>query len=120
MQNDEVTSFPAVHLADASQTDAPGELRRRRLKELAVQLSQCYPFRKGQFVQWKPGLKNRNLPDYGEPAIITAVMPGPIFDPSENAEAGPYFHEPLTLIIGTLQDGDLLEFLVDRRRFEPA
>ena len=28
---------------------------------------------KGRFVMWKPGLKNRKFPDYGEPSIVTAV-----------------------------------------------
>ena len=66
-----------------------------------------------------PRGKNRKFPDYGEPAIVTAVLPNPVFHPSETAAAGPYFQEPLTLIIGTYRDDDLLEFRVDGRRFEP-
>jgi hypothetical protein len=70
-------------------------------------------------VRWKSGLKNRKFCDYGEPAIVTAVLPSPIFDPSEVAAASPYFQEPLTLIIGTFRDDDFLEFRIDGRRFEP-
>jgi hypothetical protein len=106
-------------LADDPQAVTPTELRRRKLKELSDRLDQIHGFAKGQFVKWKPGLKNRRIPDYGEPAIVTAVLPSPIFDPSENSAASPYFQEPLTIIIGTYLDDDLVEFRVDGRRFEP-
>ena len=120
MRNDQIdSSFPAIHLADNPQADTPAELCRRKLKMLADRLDQFHAFAKGQFVRWKPGLKNRKFPDYGEPAIVTAVLPSPVFDPSETAAASPYFQEPLTLIIGTYRDDDLLEYRVDGRRFEP-
>jgi hypothetical protein len=82
-------------------------------------LDHFHAFAKGQFISWNPGLKNRKFPDYGEPAIVTAVLPIPIFDSSEIAAASPYFQEPLTLIIGTYRDEDLLEYRVDGRKFEP-
>ena len=120
MRNDQIdSSFPAIHLADNPQADTPAELCRRKLKGLADRLDQFHAFAKGQFIRWKPGLKNRKFPDYGEPAIVTAVLPIPVFDPSETAAASPYFQEPLTLIIGTYRDEDLLEYRVDGRRFEP-
>jgi hypothetical protein len=120
MRNDKIDrSFPAIRLADDPQVDTPTELRQRKLRELADRLDQFHVFAKGQFVKWKPGLKNRKFPDYGEPSIVTSVLPCPIFDPSENAAASPYFQEPLSIVIGTYQDDDLLEFRVDGRRFEP-
>jgi hypothetical protein len=119
MHKEHVTSFPAIHLADSPGPDTPVELCRRKLKELAERLDQFHAFSKGQFVKWKPGLKNRKFPDYGEPAIVTAVLPIPVFDPSEGAAGSPYFQEPLTLVIGTYQDDDFLEFRLDGRRFEP-
>ena len=76
-------------------------------------------FAKGRFVKWKPGLKNRKFPDYGEPAIVTAVLPSPIFDPSETTAGSPYFQEPLTFVLGTYREDEFLEFPVDSRRFEP-
>jgi len=119
MRNDHKDrSFPVVRSTDGS-SDAPAELCKRKLEELACRLDQFHPFAKGQFVKWKPGLKNRKLPDYGEPAIVTGVLPIPVFDPCENGAASPYFQEPLTLIIGTYREDDLLEFHVDGRRFEP-
>jgi hypothetical protein len=120
MHNDTADrTFSAIRLADDPQAVTPTELRRRKLKELSDRLDQIHGFAKGQFVKWKAGLKNRRVPDYGEPAIVTAVLPGPIFDPNENSAASPYFQEPLTIIIGTYLDDDLLEFRVDGRRFEP-
>jgi hypothetical protein len=74
---------------------------------------------KGQPVKWKPGLKNRKFPDYGEPAIVTAVLPSPTFDPSEVTAGSPYFQEPLTFVLGTYRDDEFLEFRLDSRRFEP-
>lgn len=112
--------FPALHIAETSQADDPAASRKRLLAELAVRLQQYHPFSNGQFVTWKPGLKNRKFPDYGEPAIVTATLPAAIFDPSENAAGSPYFLEPLSLVIGVFCDDDFVEFRVDGRRFEPA
>ena len=68
---------------------------------------------------WKAGLKSRKFPDYGEPSIVTAVLPNPVYDPNETSAGSPYFQEPPTLVIGVHHEDDLLEFRVDGRRFEP-
>ena len=107
-----------IRLADNQELDMV-ELGQRKLKELVDRLDHFHAFAKGQFVKWKPGLKNRKFPDYGESTIVTAVLPSPIFDPSESAAASPYFHEPLSIVIGTCREDDFLEFRVDGRRFEP-
>jgi hypothetical protein len=112
-------NFPAIRLADDTQADTPSVLSQRRIRELADRLDQFHAFTKGQFIKWKPGLKNRKIPEYGEPIIVTGVLPSPIFDLSESSSASPYFQEPLSIIIGTFSDDDLLEFRVDGRRFEP-
>jgi hypothetical protein len=99
--------------------DSPTELHQYKLKELAERLDQFHSFAKGQFVKWKPGLKNRKFPDYGEPAIVTAVLPSAIFDPGEATAGSPYFQEPLSLVLGIFKDEEFLEFRLDSRRFEP-
>src|SRR5271165_5362677 len=106
-------NFPAIRLADGLQTDNPAETHKRMLAELAERLDQYNVFAKGQFVMWKPGLKNRKFPDYGEPAIVTAVLPTPQFDPGEITAASPYFQEPLTVVLGIYRDDDFLEFRLD-------
>jgi hypothetical protein len=112
-------NFRAIRLADVATSDSPAELHCHKLMELAERMDRFHSFTKGQFVKWKPGLKNRKFPDYGEPAIVTAVLPSPIFDPSETTAASPYFQEPLTFVLGTYRDDDFLEFRLDSRRFEP-
>ena len=112
-------NFPAIRLADAANSDLPTELHRHKLKELAERMDQFHSFTKGQFVKWKPGLKNRKFPDYGEPAIVTAILPSPTFDPGEVTAGSPYFQEPLTFVLGTYRDDEFLEFRLDSRRFEP-
>jgi hypothetical protein len=119
MHNDQVTPFPAIRLAESPQADTPAQLCCHKLKELSNRLDQFHALGKGRFVRWKSGLKNRKFPDYGEPAIVTAVLPCPVFDPSEVSSASPYFQEPLSIIIGTYREDDFLEFRVDGRRFEP-
>jgi hypothetical protein len=112
-------NFPAIRLAETVKNDSPTALHRNRLRELAERLDQLHSFTKGQFVKWKPGLKNRRFPDYGEPAIVTAILPSPIFDPGEVTAGSPYFQEPLTFVLGTYRDDEFLEFRLDSRRFEP-
>jgi len=120
MHNDkDDRNFPALRLADVANIASPTEHHRHKLKELSERLDLFHSFTKGQFVKWKPGLKNRRFPDYGEPAIVTAVLPSAIFDPGEITAASPYFQEPLTVVLGIYRDDDFLEFRVDSRRFEP-
>ena len=112
-------NFPAIHLLEVAKSDSPTKLHQYKLKELAERLDQFHSFTRGQFVKWKPGLKNRKFPDYGEPAIVTAVLPSAIFDPGEVTAGSPYFQEPLTFVLGTYRDDEFLEFRLDSRRFEP-
>jgi hypothetical protein len=120
MPNDKIDGyFPVIRLAEDAGSETPTELHCRKLRELAERLDTFHSFTKGQFVKWKPGLKNRKTPDYGEPAIVTAVLPSAIYDSSEVSAGSPYFQEPLTFVIGIYQEDDLLEFRLDSRRFEP-
>lgn len=76
--------------------------------------------RPGMLAMWKPGLKNRRFPRYGEPVIVVGLLEQPIINPDQEA-GSPYFHEPLDLLLGVVR-GEEQEFLVyhaDRRRFQP-
>jgi hypothetical protein len=112
-------NFPAIRLADGPGTEDPAEARKRTLKQLAKRLDEHHAFAKGEFVAWKAGLRNRKFPDYGEPCIVTNVLPTPIFDPNETSAASPYFQEPLDLVIGVFHEDDFVEYRLDGRRFEP-
>jgi hypothetical protein len=61
-------TLPAPRLANEPGSDDPAEARRGMLKQLAERLDQHHAFAEGQFVAWKPGLKNRTYSDYGEPS----------------------------------------------------
>lgn len=89
-----------------------------KLKAFNLRLGEKTRFKNGQLVKWKPGLKNRSFPAYGEPAIVSRILTKSILDPTENSAASPYFQEPLTLVIGQIIDGDFVEYYVDGRRFE--
>jgi hypothetical protein len=118
--NNPERNFPVLRVADEPGTDDAAQVRKRILKQLADRLDEHHAFVKGQFVAWKPGLKNKSAPHYGEPAIVTAVLPTPVFDQSEPSSGSPYFQEPLSIVIGIHREDDLLEFRVDGRRFEPV
>lgn len=111
-------AFSNIRLADDNEAQKSEIKHLNTIKELYSRLYKINDFKKGQFVKWKPGLKNRNFPAYGEAAIITKVMEEALYDPSENSAASPYFMEPLTLVIGELMEGDFTEYYVDGRRFE--
>jgi len=119
MTTDAIERFPAIRLADGPAGEDPAAARKMRLRELARRLDEHHVFVKGQFVVWKAGLKNKVGPDYGEPAIVTAVYPSPIIDQSDVSSGSPYFLQPLSIVIGVHREDGLLEFRVDGRRFEP-
>jgi len=77
------------------------------------------PFAPGHIVQWKPGMKNRSVPAYGEPAIVTEVLSPPILLASPELDGSNMFREPLSIVLGLIdKDGDFLLFHFDARRFE--
>jgi hypothetical protein len=75
--------------------------------------------RPGRLAIWKPGLKNRRFPAYGQPAIVVEVLDPPVLD-HEMGSGAPYFREPLDLLLGILHpEGDFLVYHFDSRRFQP-
>jgi hypothetical protein len=113
---------PLVQIvADEPECDPAAE-HARRITELASCMDETNPFKKGQLVRWKAGLKNRILPAYNEPIIVREVLAQPLYDSCETARCtgSPFFGEPLTLVVGLIDpDGDFVELRYDGRRFEP-
>jgi hypothetical protein len=123
MNNHSKARPASVQLLSEEARETPAARHNRRLTELASAMDAPHAFRKGQLVRWKPGLKNREAPDYNEPAIVRGVLAEPVFDTCEAGRCAgtPMFREPLTLVLAILDsDGDCLEFHYDGRRFEPA
>lgn len=75
-------------------------------------------FQPGQHVKWKSGLRNRLLPDEGDPAVVIEILAQPILDPTQDT-GSPYFQESLDLRLGMLDEkGELQVYFYDSRRFE--
>jgi len=91
-----------------------------KLLELMQSFDDNNVFIKGQLVTWKLGLKNKQKPRIGEPAIVVKVLENPIFDTEQNS-GSPYFKEPLDMIIGVFEEEHeaFILFHVDKRRFKP-
>jgi hypothetical protein len=78
----------------------------------------------GDFVEWIPGLRNRTIPAYGEPAVVISIDEQAFEDSTRDVNSG-YFKEPIDLALGVLdQQDELVVFHFDSRRFrkfvEPA
>ncbi|UZR29205.1 hypothetical protein [Methylococcus mesophilus] len=84
---------------------------------------QTHRFAPGDLVTWKPGLKNRRIPRYGQPAVVVALLEPPVLDHEEES-GSTYFREPLDLVLGVVWDrdpgrGEFVTFHFDSRRFQP-
>lgn len=111
-----------VRLVPTDAEREPTTEHKRRLTELVHAMDVKHTFRKGQFVRWKAGLRNRGMPAYNEPVVVRKVLVTPVLDMCETARCSgsPYFEEPLTLVLGIIDpDGDFVELHYDGRRFEP-
>jgi hypothetical protein len=92
------------------------------LRERFALLTRPHRFSPGDLVTWKPGLRNRRIPRYGEPAVVVSVLESPVTD-SDQESGSTYFREPLDLVLGVIWDGergrgDFVTFHFDGRRFE--
>ena len=83
-----------VKVVSAESQDDPIAERARRLTEIATLMDATNDFHKGQLVRWKPGLRNRLLPGYNEPAIIREVLPAPVYDSCERARCAKCNRKP--------------------------
>jgi hypothetical protein len=88
-----------------------------QLRRAAAQLlGPPEPFKPGDIVTWKTGLKNKRFPGYGMPAVVIETDDGALAD--EPDSASPRFREPVDLALGIIDgDSDFEVFRYDRRRF---
>jgi hypothetical protein len=112
-------------VAHLSRTSAPPatldpEEEARLLSEAGEALDVHHDFVRGQFVEWKPNLRNRDLPGYGQPAVVLEILEKPLIDEREPPDS-PFYREPLDLVLGLLDgDDDLAAIHFDSRRFRPV
>lgn len=93
------------------------------LRERFEVFTRQHPFKPGDLVGWKPGLRNRKVPTYDAPAIVIEVLDEPVLDKSEESGSA-YYREPHDLILGVIWDreperGHFVTFHYDSRRFQP-
>lgn len=76
-------------------------------------------FMPGDVVQWKPGFRNRAVPDYDEPMVVFDKLEVPITMP-EGMQVTMAGYADRNDLIGAFKDpndGEILLFLFDSRRF---
>lgn len=83
-------------------------------------LFETHVFEPGMWVRWKPGMMpNCRRPAVGEAAIVLEVLE-PTRVINDDTIGSPVGGSKFDIVIGVLDDdGDLLTFLMDSRRFEP-
>jgi hypothetical protein len=92
----------------------------KQLEDLQSLFEMLHNFQPGDLVQWKPGLKNRDFPKYGEPAIVQEVKKKFFAVADYLDSSSPSFQEPLDLVLGVLDCyQNFLSLHFDQRRFEP-
>ena len=91
-------------------------MSKEKLQELYKSLTDVEPqLTPGQFVEWKPGLKNKKATG---PFVVVEV-----FDPPrtsvEDKAGSPYFMESLDVVLGHFDDdGDFMCYHYDSRRMQ--
>jgi hypothetical protein len=81
-----------------------------------------HEIRPGMILTWKPGLKNRKWPGYGEPCVVVEVLETPVCDTDEAGST--YYREPLDMVIGFFLEsgkrrGEFLVFHANSERYQP-
>lgn len=109
------------HLTGTAREPAPLDKadEQELLRKAQGALTEGHDFTPGELVEWKLPLRNRQLPEYGQAAVVLEVLDEPVVNESEPADS-PYYREPLDLVLGVIDgDGDLAAFHFDKRRFRP-
>jgi hypothetical protein len=90
------------------------------LQERLQEFQKNFAFTAGELAEWKPGLRNKNRPAYGEPVVIVEKLSEPVLGRTDES-GSPYFREPLDLIVGLIDtsDDNFDLYYYDSRRFQP-
>lgn len=75
--------------------------------------------RPGMLAKWKPGMKNKTAPLYGESAVVVERKEAVFCTKADSGS--PYFMEPLDIVLGIVdEDDDFILLHLDSRRLMPA
>lgn len=98
--------------ATRSDKTAVPEVRAADLRNRFAALNAKHEFRLGDLVQQKPSLESYKWPSHGLPAIVTELR-----DRQSVKEGDAVRYDDM--VIAVIIDGQLAEFAVDSRRFQP-
>jgi hypothetical protein len=114
---DEGVEQPPAAGYQAATTAGP-DVDPKRLASLYAAYNERTTFAPGDLVRWKPGLRNKELPEYSLPAVVMDVLEDPVTDDFHGPNT-PYFRERLDIALGVIDpDDDLVVFHYDSARFE--
>jgi hypothetical protein len=97
-----------------------GEVRKEadRIREALAKLQASKPFKVGDVIRIKPGMKHVRFPLYGQPCIVTEVFDKPMVVDHPKMHGSVYFGERLDIRIGCNVGDDFVEYCMDSRRWE--
>lgn len=109
-------------LLDALTKGTGSEERKRangeQMKEIFRIFEDQYLFAPGDLIQWKPGLRIANHPQYGEPAIVVEMLDGSA--PQDRESGSLYYLNRLDIgCLALLDDGSYGLFAYDSRYMMP-
>ena len=91
-------------------------MSKKDLQAAYDKFNEKHTFSPGDFVEWKPGMKNRSK---GGLFIVSEVLAVPIRSSEETGSN--YFSDMVDLSLACLDsDGDYTEFMFDSRRIQPV
>lgn len=86
----------------------------QRLEALHAAYAAANEFSPGDFVQWKPHMRNRRFPFYGRPAVVVEVLNSPL----SQSPDGELLDEAANIRLGVLHPGEeFTVYLFNSNRF---
>ena len=98
---------------DADNADA--QRHAKALLRAYASLMTTHEFAVGDLVQWKHGMRSHNAPEYGCPAIVTAIEPGRVSNRDDDRDPA----DVRVMIIDESKPLPVFETWLDARRLMP-
>ena len=103
--------------AEQADTMGPAEAQAHAeaLLRAYASLITTHEFAAGDLVQWKRGMRSHNAPEYGCPAIVTAIEPGRVSNRDDDRDPA----DVRVMIIDESKPLPVFETWLDARRLMP-
>ena len=114
--------FDRIAVSSRSNDDATGhadpddaQRHAEALLRAYASLMTVHEFAAGDLVQWKRGMRSHNAPEYGCPAIVTAIEPGRVSNRDDDRDPA----DVRVMIIDESKPLPVFETWLDARRLMP-